>query len=97
MALPCFFRSLEAQTEFCSLIDKLCNTQGAGTWEGFPHPKLLKLLHAQSSHPSGDKYLVVHDFPSFVDAQSRVDATYADKAKWCKLSIQVRKYLCVFQ
>ena len=27
--------------------------------------------------------------PSFVDAQNRVDQTYADKAKWCKLSIQV--------
>ncbi|CAE7685051.1 glpV [Symbiodinium pilosum] len=67
----------EAQTEFCSLIDKLCNTQGAGTWEG-------------------DKYLVVHDFPSFVDAQSRVDATYADKAKWCKLSIQAASCMAKF-
>jgi starch phosphorylase len=38
---------------------------------------------------SGDKYLVINDFPSFVDAQNRVDQTYADKAKWCKLSIQV--------
>ena len=38
---------------------------------------------------AGDRYLVVKDFPSYVDAQKRVDATYADKAKWCKLSIQV--------
>ena len=38
----------------------------------------------------GDKYLVIHDFPSFIDAQTKVDATYADKAKWCKLSIQAQ-------
>jgi starch phosphorylase len=36
----------------------------------------------------GDRYLVINDFPSFVDAQARVDKTYADKATWCKLSIQ---------
>lgn len=39
----------------------------------------------------GDKYLVIHDFPSFVEAQKRVDATYADKATWCKLSIQAAR------
>lgn len=31
---------------------------------------------------------MINDFPSFVDAQAKVDETYADKAKWCKLSIQ---------
>ena len=42
-----------------------------------------------AAQTAGDKYLVIHDFPSFVEAQAKVDATYADKAKWCKLSIQV--------
>merc|ERR1712216_825286 len=34
-------------TAFCAMIDKLCNTTAAGTWEG-------------------DRYLVVHDFPTFL-------------------------------
>lgn len=67
----------EAQAEFCSLVDRLCNIQAAGTWDG-------------------DKYLVISDFPSFIDAQARVDATYADKAKWCKLSIQVASSMAKF-
>jgi len=59
----------DAHQEFCSILDRLCNTTAAGTWDG-------------------DRYLVIHDFPSFCDAQARVDATYKDKATWCKLSIQ---------
>merc|ERR1712187_766849 len=55
--------------QFCGMMDKLCNTTAAGTWDG-------------------DRYLVVHDFPSFVDAQARVDARYSKaNATWCKLSI----------
>ena len=50
-------------------------------------PRPEKLVNAAQT--AGDKYLVIHDFPSFVEAQAKVDATYADKAKWCKLSIQV--------
>ena len=46
-------------------------------------------MRISSQNCAGDKYLVIHDFPSFVEAQAKVDATYADKAKWCKLSIQV--------
>merc|ERR1719443_2028270 len=44
-------------------------------------------IHAAGTW-EGDRYLVINDFPSFVDAQARVDQTYADKATWCKLSIQ---------
>jgi len=44
-------------------------------------------IHAAGTW-DGDRYLVIHDFPSFVDAQARVDAMYNDKATWCKLSIQ---------
>jgi starch phosphorylase len=44
-------------------------------------------IHAAGTW-DGDRYLVINDFPSFVDAQARVDQTYADKATWCKLSIQ---------
>mmetsp|Transcript_56733 Transcript_56733/g.135120 ORF Transcript_56733/g.135120 Transcript_56733/m.135120 type:complete len:889 (+) Transcript_56733:103-2769(+) len=60
----------DAHSEFCEIVDKLCNTYAAGTWEG-------------------DKYLVIADFPSYLDAQAKVDSIYSkDKAKWCALSIQ---------
>merc|ERR1719145_160119 len=58
-----------AHAQFCGLVDKLCVTTAAGTWDG-------------------DRYLLVNDFPSYVEAQERVDKTYADKARWARLSIQ---------
>mmetsp|Transcript_18912 Transcript_18912/g.48503 ORF Transcript_18912/g.48503 Transcript_18912/m.48503 type:complete len:893 (-) Transcript_18912:474-3152(-) len=36
----------------------------------------------------GDKYLVIHDFPSYVDCQDRVDREYQDKAAFVARSIQ---------
>merc|ERR1712205_298929 len=39
-------------------------------------------IHAAGTW-EGDRYLVINDFPSFVDAQARVDQTYAAKATWC--------------
>jgi starch phosphorylase len=62
---------------FCAMMDKLCNTTAAGTWDG-------------------DRYLVVNDFPSFVDAQSRVDQIYKDKSAWCKLSIHAASSMAKF-
>merc|ERR1719230_997124 len=63
---------------FCGMVDKLCNTTAAGTWDG-------------------DRYLVVHDFPSFLDAQARVDAIYSkDQAKWCSLSIKAAASMAKF-
>merc|ERR1719343_435463 len=45
----------------------------------------------------GDRYLVIHDFPSFLDAQARVDAIYSkDKAKWCSLSIKAAASMAKF-
>ncbi|CAE7021844.1 unnamed protein product [Symbiodinium sp. CCMP2456] len=67
----------DAQAEFNSILDRLCNLQAAGTWDG-------------------DRYLVIHDFPSFVDAQAKVDATYKDKATWCRLSIQAASSMSRF-
>eukprot|EP00434_Breviolum_minutum_P002700 symbB.v1.2.002379.t1/scaffold110.1/size325157/26 len=67
----------EAQEEFESIINRLCNTRAAGTWDG-------------------DKYLVIHDFPSFLDAQATVDSTYKNSAQWCKLSIQAAASMAQF-
>merc|ERR1719327_1913588 len=44
----------------------------------------------------GDRYLLLNDFPSYVEAQARVDATYADKQKWAKLSIQAASSMAKF-
>jgi starch phosphorylase len=53
-------------------------------------------IHAAGTW-DGDRYLVIHDFPSFVDAQARVDAIYSkDKAKWCSLSIQAAASMAKF-
>jgi starch phosphorylase len=35
-----------------------------------------------------DHYLVCHDFPSYLDAQTRADELYADRPKWLSMSIQ---------
>merc|ERR1712062_579193 len=59
----------EFTAEICAILDMLCNTTAAGTWDG-------------------DKYLVCHDFPLYVQAQERVDRDYQDKAKWASRSIQ---------
>jgi starch phosphorylase len=68
----------DAQQEFCGIVDKLCNTSAAGTWDG-------------------DRYLVINDFPSFVDAQARVDKIYStDPTAWCKLSIQAASSMAKF-
>jgi len=44
----------------------------------------------------GDRYLLINDFPSYVEAQDRVDRTYADKAKWASLSIQAASSMAKF-
>merc|ERR1712190_696604 len=66
-----------AHAEFCGLVDKLCITTEAGTW-------------------NGDRYLLIHDFPSYIDAQARVDATYANKPRWTSLSIQAASSMAKF-
>jgi len=44
----------------------------------------------------GDKYLLVHDFPSYLDAQARVDTAYANQSKWTELSIQAASCMAKF-
>eukprot|EP01067_Filipodium_phascolosomae_P009028 Filipodium_phascolosomae@DN7954_c0_g1_i1.p1 len=47
-----------------------------------------RLLNNGAGH-NGDYYLICHDFPSYCDAQQRVDSVYStDKSKWWRLSIQ---------
>jgi len=36
----------------------------------------------------GDHYIVCHDFYSYLDAQQKVDETYADQQKWNQMAIE---------
>jgi starch phosphorylase len=36
---------------------------------------------------TADEFLVTHDFPSYCEAQERVDAAFMDKAEWARRSI----------
>jgi starch phosphorylase len=35
----------------------------------------------------GDRYRVLADFPSYVECQARVSASYADRERWTRMSI----------
>ena len=57
--------------------------------------KLMNIREAGTWN--GDRYLVCHDFPSFIDAQNRVDKIYKeDKKKWLSLSIQAASSMAQF-
>merc|ERR1719146_309344 len=56
--------------------------------------KLCKITKAGTW--DGDRYLLIHDFASYVGAQDRVDKTYQDKAKWAGLSIQAASSMAQF-
>ncbi|KAL2508316.1 Alpha-glucan phosphorylase 2 [Forsythia ovata] len=60
-------------------------TSGAfGTYDYNP---LLDSLEGNSGYGRGDYFLVGHDFPSYMDAQARVDEAYKDRKRWIKMSI----------
>jgi len=52
-------------------------------------------IHAAGTW-DGDRYLLIHDFPSYLDAQERVDKTYADRPQWANLSIQAASSMAQF-
>ena len=43
-----------------------------------------------------DRYLLLNDFPSYVEAQERVDKTYANQATWTRLSLQAATSMAQF-
>ena len=50
--------------------------------------QLVDNLTKNGNGVCSDHYLVCHDFPSYCDAQAKVDEVYMDKPKWLSLSIQ---------
>ncbi|CAL8466863.1 g6399 [Coccomyxa elongata] len=55
--------------------------KGVFGWADFFEP----LVDSVTS--GGDYYLLANDFPSYIDAQAKVDEVYKDKARWTRMSI----------
>ncbi|GLT37642.1 hypothetical protein SLA2020_119460 [Shorea laevis] len=59
----------------------------SGVFGTYDYNPLLESLEGNSGYGRGDYFLVGHDFPSYMDAQARVDEAYKDQKKWQKMSI----------
>ncbi|XVF68920.1 hypothetical protein PTKIN_Ptkin11bG0039800 [Pterospermum kingtungense] len=59
----------------------------SGAFGSYDYNPLLDSLEGNSGYGRGDYFLVGHDFPSYMDAQARVDEAYKDRNKWLKMSI----------
>uniref|UniRef100_A0A1D1ZIG7 Alpha-1,4 glucan phosphorylase n=1 Tax=Anthurium amnicola TaxID=1678845 RepID=A0A1D1ZIG7_9ARAE len=58
-----------------------------GAFGNYDYNPLLDSLEGNSGYGRGDYFLVGHDFPSYLDAQAKVDEAYKDRRKWLKMSI----------
>ncbi|XP_019706257.1 alpha-glucan phosphorylase, H isozyme [Elaeis guineensis] len=59
----------------------------SGAFGSYDYNPLLDSLEGNTGYGRGDYFLVGHDFPSYIDAQSRVDEAYEDRRRWLKMSI----------
>lgn len=59
----------------------------SGALGNFDYRPLIDSLEGNSGYGRGDYFLVGYDFPSYLDAQAKVDEAYKDKDKWTKMSI----------
>ncbi|XWS71612.1 hypothetical protein CRYUN_Cryun03dG0152800 [Craigia yunnanensis] len=59
----------------------------SGAFGSYDYNPLLDSLEGNSGYGRGDFFLVGHDFPSYMDAQARVDEAYKDRKRWLKMSI----------
>ncbi|KAL0437835.1 UNVERIFIED_CONTAM: Alpha-glucan phosphorylase, H isozyme [Sesamum radiatum] len=59
----------------------------SGAFGSYDYNPLLESLEGNSGYGRGDYFLVGYDFPSYMDAQERVDEAYKDRKRWIKMSI----------
>lgn len=59
----------------------------SGAFGSYDYNPLLESLEGNSGYGRGDYFLVGYDFPSYMDAQARVDEAYKDRKRWIKMSI----------
>ncbi|KAF6153471.1 hypothetical protein GIB67_027338 [Kingdonia uniflora] len=59
----------------------------SGVFGSYDYNPLLDSLEGNTGYGRGDYFLVGHDFPSYMDAQAKVDEAYKDRKRWLKMSI----------
>ncbi|XP_040993956.1 alpha-glucan phosphorylase, H isozyme-like [Juglans microcarpa x Juglans regia] len=59
----------------------------SGAFGCYDYNPLLESLEGNTGYGRGDYFLVGHDFPSYMDAQAKVDEAYKDRKRWLKMSI----------
>ncbi|KAL3530842.1 hypothetical protein ACH5RR_010164 [Cinchona calisaya] len=59
----------------------------SGAFGSYDYNPLLESLEGNSGYGRGDYFLVGRDFPSYIDAQARVDEAYKERKRWIKMSI----------
>ncbi|KAE8039207.1 hypothetical protein FH972_011637 [Carpinus fangiana] len=59
----------------------------SGVFGSYDYNPLLESLEGNSGYGRGDYFLVGQDFPSYMDAQAKVDEAYKDRKRWLKMSI----------
>lgn len=59
----------------------------SGAFGSYDYNHLLESLEGNSGYGRGDYFLVGYDFPSYLDAQERIDEAYKDRKRWLKMSI----------
>lgn len=59
----------------------------SGAFGSYDYNPLLDSLEGNSGYGRGDYFLVGYDFPSYIDAQTKVDEAYKDRKRWTKMSI----------
>ncbi|XLR49710.1 hypothetical protein S83_000382 [Arachis hypogaea] len=59
----------------------------SGVFGRYDYNPLLESLEGNTGYGRGDYFLVGHDFPSYMDAQEKVDKAYCDRKRWLKMSI----------
>ncbi|KAJ7535666.1 hypothetical protein O6H91_12G042100 [Diphasiastrum complanatum] len=59
----------------------------SGKFGDYDYGPLLESLEGNTGYGRGDYFLVGQDFPSYLEAQSKVDEAYRNQAHWIKMSI----------
>ncbi|MED6145212.1 hypothetical protein PIB30_022984 [Stylosanthes scabra] len=59
----------------------------SGVFGSYDYNPLLESLEGNTGYGRGDYFLVGHDFPSYIEAQEKVDEAYSDRKRWLKMSI----------
>ncbi|XP_049850841.1 glycogen phosphorylase 1-like [Schistocerca gregaria] len=77
---------LPSITSYCDIDDRLWKVMNTIVSNDFGYADEFKQLVDPIRHHY-DQYLVAHDFPSYLEAQKRVDDLWTNKSQWIRQSI----------